>query len=84
MELNRLSKIGSWESLAGCISDEVVHLFSAVGRHDQIADSIAEKFGGVSDALNASVSAEIPADLPPEVIRDIQSIPTSYMEDSKS
>jgi hypothetical protein len=69
--------------MADCISDEVVNLFSAVGRHDQIAESIAEKFGGVSDALNASVSAEIPADLPPDVIQDIQSIPTSYVQDSK-
>jgi probable F420-dependent oxidoreductase len=83
IELNRLSKTGAWGSMADCISDEVVNLFSAVGRHDQIADSIAEKFGGVSDALNASVSAEIPADLPPDVIQDIQSIPTSYVEDSK-
>ena len=51
-------------------------LFAAVGRHDQIAGAIAEHFDGLVDEVNASVAMDIGADLPPDVIQDIQAIPT--------
>lgn len=72
-QLNHLSKTDGWDQMAGLIDDDVVRLFAAVGRHDEIADAIAERFGGVSDGVGASASPEIPADLPSDVIQDIQS-----------
>lgn len=71
-QLNHLSKNDGWDRMAGLIDDDTVRLFAAVGRHDEIADAIEERFGGVSDAVGASASPEIPADLPPDVIQDIQ------------
>jgi hypothetical protein len=53
------------------VSDDVVRLFAAVGRHDQIAKAIDERFGGLVDAVSTS-------DLPPDLIQDIQRIPTRY------
>ena len=60
--LNHLSKNDGWGEMAGLVSDDVVRLFAAVGRHDEIAVAIEERFGGISDAVGASASPEIPAD----------------------
>ncbi len=74
-QLNHLSKNNGWDQMAALVSDDVVRLFAAVGRHDEIAAAIEDRFGGISDAVGASASPEIPADLPPDVIQDIQRIP---------
>ncbi|MDH3681365.1 MAG: TIGR03617 family F420-dependent LLM class oxidoreductase [Acidimicrobiia bacterium] len=71
-QLNHLSKNDGWDRMASLIDDDTVRLFAAVGRHDEIADAIEERFGGISDGVGASASPEIPADLPPDVIAQIQ------------
>jgi probable F420-dependent oxidoreductase len=77
-KLNHMSKTGQWDKMAGEISDDTVRLFAAVGRHDQIAGAIAERFGDVSDTVTASSSSEILGDLPPDVIQDIKRIPSAF------
>ena len=67
-ELNRLSKEGAWEAMTAAVPDEVVAPFVAVGRYDQIAEAIAERFGG----LTASVS--LPADTPANVVAAVAAI----------
>ncbi len=71
-QLKHLSENDGWDRMAGLVDDDVVRLFAAVGRHDEIADAIEARFGGISDGVGASASAELPADLPPDVIQDIQ------------
>ena len=73
-ELNYLSKNDGWGRMSSLVSDEVVRLFAAVGRHDEIALEIEQHFGGLTDAIGASASPEIAGDLPPDVIQDIQRI----------
>ena len=48
-KLNTMTKAGQWNQIAAEVSDEVVHLFAAVGRHDQIAKAIEARFGGLVD-----------------------------------
>ena len=48
-KLNAMTRAGQWDQMAKEVSDDVVHLFAAVGRHDQIAKAIAERFGGLVD-----------------------------------
>ena len=60
------------------VSDEVVALFAAIGRHDQIARRIEERFGGISDAVITSTADSPRADLPPDLIRDLQRIPCRF------
>jgi len=78
LKLNHMSKTGQWDQMAGEVSDDVVRLFAAVGRHDEIAGAIAERFGGVSDTVSDSASSEIAGDLPPDIIQDIQRIPAAF------
>ncbi len=63
---------GKWAELAAEVSDEVVHLFAAVGRWDEIAGAIERRFGGLSDAINARANPEVPDHLPPDLIQDIR------------
>ena len=60
------------------MTDDVVHLFAAVGRHDEIAEAIRGRFGGISDAVYDSASSELRGGLPGDVIQDIQRIPSSF------
>ena len=60
------------------VPDDVVHLFAAVGRHDQIVKAIEERFGGLTDALNARANAAQLGPLPRELIQDIRQVPHAF------
>jgi probable F420-dependent oxidoreductase len=77
-ELNQMTRQGRWTEMAARVSDDVVHLFAAVGRHDQIAAVIAERFGGMVDAIQASANSSVPANLPPDLIQDIHRLPRVF------
>jgi probable F420-dependent oxidoreductase len=77
-KLNAMTKAGQWDKLAAEVSDDVVHLFAAVGRHDQIAKAVEARFGGLVDSISASGNYAMPSELPPGLIQDIQRIPAPY------
>lgn len=77
-KLNRMTKAGQWDRIAAEVSDDVVALFAASGRHDQLAAAIEARFGGASDAVFASVATAVPADLPPDLVQDIRRIPAVF------
>jgi probable F420-dependent oxidoreductase len=77
-KLNEMTRAGKWNEIAKQVPDDVVHLFAAVGRHDQITKAIEQRFGGLVDAINASANSAQPAGLPPDLIQDIQRLPRAY------
>jgi probable F420-dependent oxidoreductase len=77
-KLNAMTRAGQWDQMAKEVSDDVVHLFAAVGRHDQIAKAITERFGGLVDSIGASANSAKPSDLPPDLLQDLAKIPTVY------
>ncbi|MBV8393551.1 MAG: TIGR03617 family F420-dependent LLM class oxidoreductase [Alphaproteobacteria bacterium] len=77
-KLNAMTKAGKWNEIAAEIPDDVVHLFAAVGRFDQIAKAIEARFGGLCDSISASANFAKPSDLPPGLIQDIQRIPMRF------
>jgi probable F420-dependent oxidoreductase len=77
-KLNAMTRQGKWGEMAKEVTDDVVHLFAAVGRHDQIAKAIEVRFGGLVDSISASANSAKPSDMPPELIQDIARIPTRY------
>jgi len=78
-KLNQLSRNNQWDQMAKEVSDDVVHLFSAVGRHDEIANAIETRFGGISDVIYDSTSSELRGTLPADVIQDIRRIPCCFV-----
>ena len=77
-KLNAMTRQGKWSEMANEVPDDVVHLFAAVGRYDQIVKAIAERFGGLTDALNARANAAQPDLLPRDLIEDIRRIPHAF------
>ena len=71
-KLNDMSKKGLWDEMAREISDDVVHLFAAVGRHDKLVAALSERFGGLVDIVS------LPPDTPADLIQDVRAIPTPY------
>lgn len=67
-KLNDMSKKGQWQDMTKEISDDVVHEFCAVGRHDQIHSAIQKRFGSAVDVL------ALPADTPPELVQELRRI----------
>jgi probable F420-dependent oxidoreductase len=77
-KLNEMTKAGKWNEIAAEVSDDVVHMFAAVGRHDQIAKALQTHFGGLVDSISARANDSQPSDLPTDLLQDLARIPTPY------
>lgn len=77
-KLNHMSKTGQWEQMTREVSDDVVHLFAAVGRHDELAAAMQARFGGLVDTVSAGTPVDEPGGLPRDLIQDIQRIETPF------
>lgn len=69
-KLNTMTKAGQWDRLAAEIPDDLLELFCAIGRHDEIASAIGERFGGISDVISTGLNE----DFPPDLIQDLNKI----------
>ncbi|MCL4138477.1 UNVERIFIED_CONTAM: hypothetical protein GTU68_047115 [Idotea baltica] len=67
-KLNALSKAGKWDEMTDAVSDDVVELFCARGRHDEIAPAINEHFGGLVDTI------ALDANTPDDTIAAVQAL----------
>ena len=67
-KLNEMSKNGQWDEMTQQVSDDVVRLFTAVGRFDEIAPIIEERFGGAVDVVSCD-------GLPADLIEDLAMLP---------
>lgn len=77
-ELLHLSRTGGWDQMASRVSDDVVRLFAAVGRFDELAGAITDRFGGLSDAVGLTTPTVSPTAVPPDLIQDIQALPIPF------
>lgn len=77
-KLNHMSKTDQWDRMAGEVDDDVVRLFAAVGRHDEIVAQIETRFGGLVDTVADGGAPGTGGDLPPDLIQDINKIPISF------
>lgn len=69
-KLLAMSKAGEWDQMTAEVDDDVLALFCARGRHDEIASAIAAHFGGLVDTVSVDAS------VPPDVLADIKAVPT--------
>jgi probable F420-dependent oxidoreductase len=75
-KLNAMVREAKWNELAREVPDDVVHLFAAVGRWDEIVKAIETRFGGLVDALTLRGDGEdaVPLDL----VADIRRLPQAF------
>ena len=76
LNLNALVRVGKWGALAKEVSDDIARLFAAVGRHDEIVGAIAERFGGLVDAL--TLRDDGAGDVPLDLVADIRRLPHAF------
>lgn len=67
-KLNAMSKAGEWDAMTDAVSDDVLELFCARGRHDELAAAVADHFGGLVDTIGVDHS------VPGETIEQLQAI----------
>ncbi len=67
-KLNDMSKKGQWTQMTQEVPDDVVRLFAAVGRFDEIKTAVTERFVGLVDVIG------MPENTPPDVLQDLHSI----------
>ena len=72
-KLNEMSRRSEWDQMAGEVADGLVHLFAAVARHDELPAAVAERFGGVADAVAFSDPT-----LDPDLVTELKTIPTDF------
>ena len=77
-KLHAMSKAGDWQKMTAEVPDDVVRLFCAVGRHDEIVAAIEERFGGLCDVVGSSASTDLPGALTPELIQEVKKIPSPF------
>lgn len=76
--LHTLSVKGRWDEMAQAAPDDVVRIFAACGTYSEIADAIAERFGGAADSIDLGFPPDTPIGLKRELIADIRRIPHSF------
>jgi probable F420-dependent oxidoreductase len=62
--LHEMSLRGEWSDMPRLVSDEMLETFAVIGEYDDIADKFAERYGGLLDEVNFSVSAASPVEEP--------------------
>ena len=57
-ELNRMSKQGQWDEMAGLITDDILNEFAVVGESEQAIDLFKSRFGDAVDRTTAGFAAK--------------------------
>jgi probable F420-dependent oxidoreductase len=76
--LNRMTREGRWTEMAGLVSDDVTHLFAAVGRHDQIGKALGARYAGLVDTIQTGAGDGSAIGLPSDLIQDIRRLPQTF------
>jgi probable F420-dependent oxidoreductase len=76
--LNQMTRQGRWTEMPGLVSDDVVHLFAAVGRYDEIVGALARRYDGLVDTIQTGAGDGSAIGLPPDLIQDIRRLPQTF------
>jgi len=79
-KLNKMTKDGLWDQIATQIPDDLLYLFAAIGRYDELFKVVNERYQGCVDMVYASASADVRPEIPKEVLQDIKRIKTPFKE----
>jgi probable F420-dependent oxidoreductase len=71
LELNRLSKQGRWDDMAGLIEDDVLEAIAVVGPRREIAGKIRERLAGVADGVSITHNRAPDPEMWADVVGDL-------------
>ncbi|MBV00166.1 MAG: LLM class F420-dependent oxidoreductase [Rhodospirillaceae bacterium] len=79
-KLNQMTKDGLWDEIAAQIPDDLLHLFAAIGRYDELFNVVNKRYQGCVDMVYASASTDVRPQIPKEILQDIKRIKTPFKE----
>jgi probable F420-dependent oxidoreductase len=74
-ELNRLSKRGRWDEMAGLVDDEMLEAIAVVGPRHEIAAALERRLAGIADAVSLTNNRAPDPALWADVVRELQGSP---------
>lgn len=77
-ELLHLSRNDGWEQMPARVSDDVVRLFAAIARHDELPAAVGARYGGLTDAVSLTTPASPAEDVPPDLIAELRGIDSPF------
>jgi probable F420-dependent oxidoreductase len=57
-ELSLLARAQEWEKMPGFVSDEILNIFAVVGTHEEIAERLLQRFGGIVTNCEFSIAVK--------------------------
>ena len=76
-ELNRLSKRGCWDEMAGLVDDEMLETIAVVGPRHEIAAALERRLAGIADAVSLTNNRAPDPGLWADVVRGLRGSPTA-------
>jgi alkanesulfonate monooxygenase SsuD/methylene tetrahydromethanopterin reductase-like flavin-dependent oxidoreductase (luciferase family) len=61
-QLSLFARAQDWEKMPGYISDEILNLYAVIGTHDEIAERLCQRFGGIITDCEFSIAVKNDAD----------------------
>jgi probable F420-dependent oxidoreductase len=78
IKLHEASRKGQWNEMAGMVPDDVLDLFAVRATYDKLADAVADRFGGIADAVSVDFLPEDDEKTRRKVIDGLKRIPKSF------
>jgi probable F420-dependent oxidoreductase len=76
-ELNRLSKQGRWDEMAGLVEDEMLETIAVIGPRHEIAPALEQRLAGIADAVSLTNNRAPDPELWANVVSDLKAGPPS-------
>lgn len=78
IKLHEASRKGQWNEMAAMVPDEVLDLFAVRATYDRLADAVADRFGGIADAVSIDFLPEDDSTTRRKVVDGLKRIPKSF------
>jgi probable F420-dependent oxidoreductase len=78
VKLHEASRKGQWTEMAAMVPDEVLDLFAVRATYDKLPEAVADRFGGISDAVSIDFLPEDDAATRRKLIEGLKKIPESF------
>ncbi|MCX7381954.1 MAG: TIGR03617 family F420-dependent LLM class oxidoreductase [Alphaproteobacteria bacterium] len=80
VKLHEASRRGEWEKMAAMVDDDVLDLFCARATYDKLPNAIADRFGGIADAVSIDFLPEDGDNTRRRVLSALKEIPSTFRE----
>ena len=78
VKLHEASRRGEWDKMAAMVDDDVLDLFCVRATYDKLPNAIADRFGGLADAVSIDFLPEDGDNTRRRVLSALKEIPSTF------